>query len=61
MAYETKVILAMLADRIALADSAEEAYNVVVRAASVEGLDLPDYENARMITKNAKNKIKEEN
>ena len=43
MAYETKVILTLLADRIANAKTVEEAYNVIVRAASVEGLKLPSY------------------
>jgi hypothetical protein len=47
MAYETKVILALLADRIANADSAKEAYEVIAKAASVEGLELPKYEEAR--------------
>jgi hypothetical protein len=47
MAYETKVILALLAERIANADSAEEAYEVITKAASVEGLQLPTYEEAR--------------
>ena len=47
MAYETKVILALLADRIANTDDLREAYEVIVRAASVEGMKLPPYEEAR--------------
>ena len=47
MAYETKVILTMLADRVARADSLEEAYNCITKAACVEGMKLPDYEEAR--------------
>ncbi|MCL2574402.1 MAG: hypothetical protein FWE34_07625 [Defluviitaleaceae bacterium] len=44
MAYETKVILSLLADHIGKAKSVKEAYNVVVKAANVEGLKLPSYE-----------------
>ena len=44
MAYETKVILALLAKNIGKARNVKEAYNVVVDAANVEGLSLPDYD-----------------
>ena len=44
MAYETKVILALLAEQIGNSEDVSEAYNVVVRAANVEGLKLPSYE-----------------
>jgi len=47
MAYETKVILiilTMIADAIARADTTKEAYNFVVRAANAEGLKLPSFE-----------------
>ena len=47
MASETKVILALLADRIANTDNLKEAYEVIVKAASVEGMQLPPYEEAR--------------
>jgi len=47
MAYETKVILTLLADRISKANSAKEAYKVVANAAKVEGLELPTFEEAR--------------
>ena len=43
MAYETKVILAMLAERISNATSIEEAYEVIRNAANVEGVQLPAY------------------
>ena len=43
MAYETKVILSLLAQRIAEASSIEEAYEAVVMAANVEGVQLPSY------------------
>ncbi|MCL2378942.1 MAG: hypothetical protein FWC77_07435 [Defluviitaleaceae bacterium] len=43
MAYETKVILTMLAEYIGRAKSVEEAYNFVVKAANAEGLQLPSY------------------
>lgn len=44
MAYETKVILTLLAERISNADTVEEAYDVIVNAASIEGLQLPTFE-----------------
>lgn len=43
VAYETKVILAMLAERISNATSIEEAYEVIRNAANVEGVQLPAY------------------
>ena len=47
MAYETKVILASLAERVAIANSAEEAYGAIQRAASVEGVKLPPFSEYR--------------
>ena len=44
MAYETKVILALVAQQVAKAKSLEEAYMAIVDAANVEGLSLPDYD-----------------
>ena len=44
MAYETKVILMMIAESIGKAKSLKEAYDFVAKAASVEGLQLPTYE-----------------
>jgi hypothetical protein len=44
MAYETKVILMLLAQQIGKAKSIKEAYTLVAKAASVEGLVLPTYE-----------------
>ena len=44
MAYETKVILALLARQIGNAETIEEAYTAIVEAANVEGLQLPSYE-----------------
>jgi len=46
MAFETKVILTLLIDSIAKAKTIEEAYDTVARAARVEGLDIPSYEEA---------------
>ncbi|MCL2575908.1 MAG: hypothetical protein FWE33_05690 [Defluviitaleaceae bacterium] len=43
MAYETKVILTLLAEYIGRAATVEEAYECVVKAANVEGLKLPSY------------------
>ena len=44
MSYETKVILALLAESIGRAKNVKEAYTYVVKAANVEGLKLPDYD-----------------
>ena len=44
MAYETKVILTSLAERIAKAKTVKEAYGAVRRAANVEGMQLPPYD-----------------
>jgi len=44
MAYETKVILTMLAEYTGRAKSLKEVYNFVARAANVEGIVLPSYE-----------------
>ncbi|MCL2853081.1 MAG: hypothetical protein FWE20_08635 [Defluviitaleaceae bacterium] len=44
MAYETKVILALLAQQIGRAKSVREAYTVVAKAANVEGMILPPYD-----------------
>ena len=47
MAYETKVILSLLAQYVSKAQTLEEAYDAIVKAASVEGLKLPSYTEAR--------------
>ena len=47
MAYETKVILTLLAQKIAQVQSAREAYSLIARAANVEGLKLPSYDELR--------------
>jgi len=44
MAYETKVILTLLAQQVAQTQSAREAYALIVRAANVEGLKLPTFD-----------------
>jgi len=44
MAYETKVILKLLANAIGNAETIEEAYEVIAEAASVEDLTLPSYD-----------------
>ncbi|MCL2108596.1 MAG: hypothetical protein FWH20_04530 [Oscillospiraceae bacterium] len=44
MAYETKVILTLLAEQAAKAKTTKETYNAIRRAANVEGLQLPPYE-----------------
>ena len=52
MAYETKVILTMIADAIARAKTTKEAYGFVVRAANAEGLSLPSYEEFKALIEN---------
>lgn len=47
MTYETKVVLRLLADQIVEADDVEEAYEAVVNAATAEGMEMPDYNEAR--------------
>ncbi|MCL1878532.1 MAG: hypothetical protein FWF80_06715 [Defluviitaleaceae bacterium] len=44
MAFETKVLLNLLADGIGKSKSLKEAYNVVEKAANVEGVNLPTYD-----------------
>ena len=44
MASETKVILTLLAEYVGRAKTVEEAYEVIVKAANVEGVELPNYE-----------------
>ena len=44
MDYETKVILSLLAQQVGKSKSIKEAYTAIVRAANVEGLELPSYE-----------------
>ena len=46
MAYETKVILKLLANQVIYAKTAKEAYNMIRSAAQVEGMVLPKYEDA---------------
>ena len=43
-AYETKVILKMLANYTAQAKSIEDIYKFIQNAANAEGLELPPYE-----------------
>jgi hypothetical protein len=43
VAYETKVILTLLARHVGNAETLEEAYTIIAEAANVEGLLLPPY------------------
>jgi len=47
MSFEAKVILKLLARQIAMAETPKEAYNAIADAASVEGMQLPTYEEYR--------------
>ena len=44
MAYETKVILTLLAEQAVKAKTTKEIYNAIRSAANVEGVQLPTYE-----------------
>ena len=44
MAYETKVILMLLAQTIVRSKTVKEAYQAVAIAASVEGVEFPSFE-----------------
>jgi len=44
MAYETKVILTLLAEQAVKAKTTKEIYNAIRGAANVEGVQLPTYE-----------------
>ena len=46
MAIETKVILSLLLDGVAKSKTLEEAYNVIAKAASVEGVKALPYDEA---------------
>ena len=44
MVYETKALLKSLARCVGKSKDVKEAYSAIVEAASVEGLELPSYE-----------------
>jgi len=44
MAYETKAIFSLLADSIGRAKTVREAYNIIVKAANIEGVHIMSYE-----------------
>jgi hypothetical protein len=44
MSYETKVILTLLAQQVGRAKTIKEAYMMIVKAANVEGVTLPSYD-----------------
>ena len=47
MAYETKVILMLLANQVALAKTTKQAFEMIRSAAQVEGLSIPEFEEVR--------------
>lgn len=51
MAYDTKVFLKLISQQIAMSDSVKSAYKAVQLAASVEGMELPPYEECRKMLK----------
>jgi hypothetical protein len=55
MAYETKVILSLLAQQISRLKTIKQAYNAIVEAASVEGVQLPSYEDVQKKIKQEEN------
>jgi len=44
MAYETKAIFSLLAESIGRAKTVREAYNIVVKAANIEGVQIVSYD-----------------
>ena len=44
MAYETKIILMLLAQQVGRAKTIKEAYTIIAAAANVEGMILPTFE-----------------
>lgn len=44
MAYETKVILKLIAQDVVKAKTVKEAYRAIKSAASVEGMELPSFD-----------------
>jgi len=46
MAFKTKALLSALAGSIAKSTTLKEAYMVVMKAANVEGVSIPSYEEA---------------
>ena len=54
MAFETKALLSLLAHVVSKADNVKEAYDAILAAANVEGMDLPPYED--MLKKHKKDK-----
>jgi len=44
MSYETKVILSLLAQQVGKSKSIKEAYTAIVKAANVEGVELPSFD-----------------
>ena len=58
MPNETKIILALLAQLVGNAKTVQEAYGYIVRAANVEGLQLPSYEDWRKEVDEIKSRVK---
>ena len=46
MAYETKVILSLLAQQTVRSSSVREVYSIIAKAASAEGMTLAPYDEA---------------
>ena len=44
MAYETKVILTMVANYICRAKTLKQVYDYIAEAAKTEGIDMPSYD-----------------
>jgi len=47
MAYDTKVMLKLIAQNVAKSKTVKEAYNTVKFAASAEDVDLPAFEDMK--------------
>ena len=61
MAIETKMLMPLLSDSIGRAESVREAYSIIVKAANVEGINLPSYDEFRQNLKDEKELAKNDN
>jgi len=60
MAIETKMLMSLLSDSVGRANSVREAYNIIAKAANVEGITLPSYDDFRESIKEEERMAKED-
>ena len=61
MAIETKMLIAVLTNSVGKAKSVREAYNILVMAANVEGMNFPSYEDFQKNLKEEEELAKNDN